>query len=156
MMSKKLIKIFDRKFLGLHRKTCELIEHVSEDRLFIKPQNIYTSFSCGEYALRSAAMVEQTFGGITSRLWDDPFEWTLPEELSTKKKIFEYLNEVEKTRRNGFSFFISDQDLYKEIPAPNDLITLFELLLETINKSENLLGRAVSVGRLSYKDSLNH
>ena len=68
--------------------------------------------------LRSAAAVEQTFGGITTRLWDDPFEWTLPEALSTNELILNYLNETEETRRKCFAFFASDEDLRREIPAP--------------------------------------
>ena len=56
--------------------------------------------SCGEQVLRSAAIVEQTFGGLTANLWDDPFEWTLPETLSTSAKVIEYLNEVEATRQD--------------------------------------------------------
>jgi hypothetical protein len=36
-----------------------------------------TGDSCGEQVLRSAAIVEQSFGGLTANLWDDPFEWTL-------------------------------------------------------------------------------
>ena len=77
-------------------------------------------FSCGEYVLRTAAIVEKTFGGITTRLWDDPFEWTLPEKLSDKHAIIDYLDEVEQTRSNGFKFFTSDSDLTREMPAPED------------------------------------
>lgn len=119
-----------------------------EDKLFFKPREIkesYSQFSCGEYILRSAAAVEQTFGGITVKLWDDPFEWTLPEELATKKKILEYLDEVEQTRQNGIGFFSSDEDLAKQIPAPEELKTLAELLVETLSRAEHFQGRAFAV-----------
>jgi hypothetical protein len=97
--------------------------------------------------LRSAGAIEQTFGGITTRLWDDPFEWTLPEELSTGELILNYLNEVEETRKRGFSLFQSDEDLRREMPAPEKLKTIFALLLETIARAENFQGRAVAVFR---------
>ena len=97
--------------------------------------------------MRSAAAVEQTFGGITVKLWDDPFEWTLPEQLSTNQLISEYLTEVEATRQRGFTFFQSDEDLNKMLPAPVKILTLFELLLETLIKAENYQGRAIAVFR---------
>ena len=102
-------------------------------------------FSCGEYLLRSAGAVEQTFGGITTRLWDDPFEWTLPEKLSTPIAVLEYLDEVERTRLAGFGFFTSDGDLQKQIPAPEKLRSLFDLLLETLARAEHYQGRAFAV-----------
>ena len=95
--------------------------------------------------MRSAAAVEQTFGGIMTKLWDDPFEWTLPEELATGAKIAEYLAEVEATRRNGFAFFTSDDDLLKEIPAPEKLKSIAEILIETTARAEHFQGRAFSI-----------
>ena len=111
----------------------------------------FVQFSCGEYILRSAGAVEQTFGGITSRLWDDPFEWTLPEELSTTDKISDYLNEVEATRQKGFAFFTSDEDLKREMPAPEKLKSICEILLETIARAEHFQGRAFAVFQM-YSD----
>ena len=102
-------------------------------------------FSAGEYILRSAAAVEQTCGGITTRLWDDPFEWTLPEKLSTRERVIEYLNEVEDTRRSAFRFFTSDSDLSKQIPAPEKLRSIFDLVLETLARSEHYQGRALAI-----------
>lgn len=103
------------------------------------------AYSCGEYLLRSAAGVEQTFGGITVRLWDDPFEWTLPEALSTRDKIIEYLDEVETTRKKGFAYFTSDADLVRRIPAPERLTPIFELLLDTTSRAEHFQGRAFAI-----------
>ncbi len=142
------IKIFDTKFQELHESSCEIIRKVPNNKLFWKPTETYAVFSCGEYILKSAGKVEQTFGGITTRLWDDPFEWTLPEELSTQEKILDYLNEVEVTRIKGFTFFNSDEDLKKELPAPEEMKTLFQLLLETLMKAENLQGRAFAIYQL--------
>lgn len=95
--------------------------------------------------LRSAGAVEQTFDGLTTRLWDDPFEWTLPEKLSTKAAILQYLDEVEATRQKGFSFFTSDADLTKEIPSPERLRTLAEILHDTLSRASHLQGRAFAI-----------
>ena len=86
-----------------------------------------------------------TFGGITTRLWDDPFEWTLPEKLSDRGSIIRYLDEVENTRAHGFGFFESDADLVKELPSPDKLRPLIEVLLETIARAEHYQGRAFAV-----------
>ncbi len=142
---KTFIEIFDQKFFELHKNSCKIIKNVPTEKLFWKPNECSGIFSCGGFILRSAGKVEQTFGGITTRLWDDPFEWTLPEELATNKKILEYLEEVEETRKKGFSLLMDDEDLKKELPAPEELKTLFELLLETLQTAENLQGRAVAI-----------
>jgi len=121
---------------------------IPNEKLFWKPREIketYGMFSCGEYILRSAGAVEQTFGGITTRLWDDPFEWTLPEELSTVEKFTEYLAEVEETRKKGFAFFNSDEDLLRELPAPEKLKSIFEILLDALARAEHFQGRAFAV-----------
>ena len=102
-------------------------------------------FSCGEYILRSAAMVEKTFGGVTTRLWDDPFEWTLPEKLSDRGSVLNYLDEVEATRKKGFAFFNSDDDLKREIPAPEKLRAIFDILLETAALADHFQGRAFAI-----------
>lgn len=138
-----LLQSLDSQFKIIHERSMSLLALVPDRKLFWKPTP--TMHSCGENFLRSAAAVEQTFGGITTRLWDDPFEWTLPEELSTCEKIVEYLNEVEETRRRGFEFFTSDADLSKQIPAPEKLKTLFELLIETVARANHYQGRAFAV-----------
>jgi hypothetical protein len=140
---KTFLEIFDSQFRRTHERSCELVALIPDDRLFWKPAP--GSYSCGEYLLRSAAAVEQTFGGITARLWDDPFEWTLPEELATRGKIADYLNEVEATRKKGFGYFETDDDLAREIPAPERLTPIFDLLLETAMRAEHLQGRAFAV-----------
>ncbi len=142
---KRVIEIFDVKYTRLHRDLSKIIKKTPPDKLFYKPPEIGSIFSVGEYVLRSAGKVEQAFGGITTRLWDDPFEWTLPEELATNEKILNYLDEVEATGKKGFEFFNSDEDLKKELPAPEEIKTLFEILLETLVIAENLHGRAVII-----------
>ncbi|MDX6290740.1 MAG: hypothetical protein QOH42_2539, partial [Blastocatellia bacterium] len=98
--------------------------------------------SCGEHLLRSAAVVEQTFGGITTNLWDDPFEWTLPETLPTPDKVSGYLDEVEATRKHGFQLLKSDMDLVKEIMAPSGSTQLLPLLLDTLARAAHHQGRS--------------
>ena len=132
------LKTFDENFLTLHESSVAIINKIPAEKLFWNPQETRNTLSCAEYILRSAGAVEQTFGGITTRLWDDPFEWALPEELSTNDKILSYLDEVEATRLKGFSYFKSDDDLRKELPAPEKIISIFELLLNTLLKSTSL------------------
>lgn len=90
-------------------------------------------------------MVEQTFGGITANLWDDPFEWTLPENLTTPERILVYLDEVEATRRRGFESLKSDGDLAKELMAPSGITQLGSLLLDTLARARCELLRAIEI-----------
>lgn len=148
---KILIDELDGQFQSLHARSCRLIEKIPPEKIYWQPREIRRDFpinSCGEYILRSAGRVEQTFGGITTKLWDDPFEWTLPEALSTNELILNYLAEVEETRQKGFILFKSDEDLRREIPAPEKLKTIFSLLLETLTFAANYQGRAEAIFKL--------
>lgn len=155
---KSLIDSFDRQFSRLHTRSCALVVKIPPEKLYWQPSRAlkqsFAAFSCGEYVLRSAGKIEQTFGGITTKLWDDPFEWTLPEELSTNEKVLEYLAEVEETRTKGFAFFASDEDLRREIPAPENLQSIFNILLETVAQSENFQGRACAVFQMFSDEKL--
>ena len=151
------IENFNARFDDLHRRSAELINLTPDEKLFWKPRDLgqtMTIFSVGEYVLRSAGKIEQTFGGITTRLWDDPFEWTLPEKLSTIELIAEYLGEVEATRSNGFALLKSDEDLRREIPAPVKMKTIFEVLLETVARAEHFQGRAFAVFQMFSDEKL--
>ena len=142
------IDTFDGQFARLHERSCDFVRLVPPAKLYWQPREKSALFpvnSCGEYILRSAAAVEQTFGGITRRLWDDPFEWTLPEALATNELILNYLNEVEDTRKQGFAFFRTDEDLQREMPAPEKLRSIFQILLETLARAEHFQGRAFAV-----------
>ena len=146
-----LIEVFDDKFRQLHLDSCQLVRNISDEKLYWQPlekDSLFPVNSCGEYVLRSAGKVEQTFGGITTKLWDDPFEWTLPEQLPTAEMVIGYLDEVEETRRQGFNFFQSDEDLRKNLPAPVKIVSLFELLLETLITAGNYQGRALAIYKL--------
>lgn len=151
---KSLLDIFERQFTLLQEHSVSLVSKIPPEKLYWQPNETDALFpvnSCGEYILRSAGAVEQTFGGITTRLWDDPFEWTLPEKLSTNELILEYLSEVEETRRRGFAFFQTDDDLKKEIPAPEKLKPIAQILLETLARAENFQGRALAIFKILSK-----
>lgn len=146
---KTFIDSLDKQFLRLDSRARELVQKIPREKLYRQPKDAaFSANSCGELVLRSAAAVEQTFGGITTRLWDDPFEWTLPEALSTNDLILNYLSEVEATRARGFSLFQSDADLRRELPAPEKLTTIFALLIETLARAEYLQGRAFAVWQI--------
>ena len=141
------IQGLDRQFVQLHRDSHKLIEAIAPEMLYQQPpgkSNSLPVYSGGEHLLRSAAIVEQTFGGITTNLWDDPFEWTLPETLTTPDKVAGYLDEVEATRQHGFQHFRSDADLLMEIMAPSGHTQLLPLLLDTLTRAAHHQGRARS------------
>ena len=143
-----VIKTLDRQFVATHDRSREMLRSIPNKDLFRKPYLLESSMaasSCGGFILRSAAAVEQTFGGITTRLWDDPFEWTLPEKLSTTELVMGYLDEVEATRRKAFGSFTADAELLKLIPAPDRLRSILDLLVETVARSEHFQGRAFAV-----------
>ena len=149
----KLIEALDDEFARLHARSRALVEAVPADKLYWQPRpaggGALPVYSCGEHLLRSAARVEQTFGGITANLWDDPFEWTLPESLRTPARVLEYLDEVEATRRRGFALFTSDADLLKEFNDPSGRMrTLAALLFETLERAAHHQGRAYATFRL--------
>lgn len=146
------ISSFDEQFKRLHARSHAFVEILPEEKLYWQPRQssgAFPVYSCGEHLLRSAAAVEQTFGGITTNLWDDPFEWTLPESLRTRESVAEYLNEVEATRCRGFALFQSDEDLGKEIAVPSgEMRSLCSLLIETLERAAHHQGRAFATFRL--------
>jgi hypothetical protein len=96
-----------------------------------------------EDLLRSAALVEQMCGGLTANLWDDPFEWTLPETLSNAERIIEYLDEVDVARKRAFAS-IDDAALSKYIALPSgESRQLIGVLLETLVRASEFRGRAM-------------
>jgi hypothetical protein len=148
----KLVSLLDEQFARLHKRALSLIAEVPADKLYWQPRGTAGAFpvySCGEHVLRSAGAVEQTFGGITTNLWDDPFEWTLPETLSNAGLISDYLREVEATRLRGFELFSSDVDLLKEVAVPSgEMQTIYALLLDTLVRAAHHEGRAFVTLRL--------
>ena len=150
-----LIDSFDEEFARLHARACRLINTTPDKILYRDPNTTMgeaTFPSIGACALRSAGAVEQTFGGITSNLWDDPFEWTLPETLSSCALIIEYLTEVEKTRKHAFGCFVGDADLLKKIATPSgEMQTLIDLLQNTLARARVYQERATAVHAMLSK-----
>jgi hypothetical protein len=138
----QMLSALDRAFAHIDLRSRKLLDLLDDTVLFQKLAGDAPRSSCGECILRSAAAVEQTFGGITTRLWDDPFEWTLPEKLATVSAVSNYLDEVEGTRRKGFEYFTSDADLAKQMPSPEQLLPVIDLLLMTLYRAANYQGRA--------------
>ena len=129
-----IVASFGREFASLHSRSAAIIEKTPASLLYEgSVQPVAALRSVGESVLRSAAAVEQTFGGITANLWDDPFEWTLPEQLSTPATVLAHLLEVEETRQHAFASFTDDSCLLKSVATPADgMVPLVELLLRTL------------------------
>ena len=153
---RELIESFDRQFARLHLRSCSLVTTTPLKMLYRNARQSAPAlpvYSMGENVLRSAAAVEQTFGGITANLWDDPFEWTLPENLSTTERVIEYLEEVEATRKRAFVRFAQDSDLLKEVLVPaGNTRPLLDLLAETLVKAADYQGRAIATLALIRDD----
>lgn len=154
----KLTSSMDALFTGLHLRSRALVRLIGGEKLYRLPpktEGVFPLRSCGEHILRGAAVIEQTFGGITANLWDDPFEWTLPETLTTPERVEEYLLEVEATRQRGFALVKNDSDLLKEIAMPSgEMQTLFALLVETLMRAAHHQGRAYATFKLFSDQSL--
>src|ERR1700682_2560310 len=138
-----VIAALENGFAGLHLRYCALVRSTPEGDLYRRPRQSSGRpiSSMGESVLRGAAVIEQTFGGITANLWDDPVEWTPPEDLSTIARVIEYLEEVEPTRQRAFASFARDADLLKEIMMPAALTRpLIDLLTETLVKEADYYG----------------
>ena len=148
---RELINSFERKFGELNLRSLQLITAIGTHDLFRKPEpfaNTLDMFSCGEFILRSAGAIEQTFAGITSRQWDDPFEWTLPEYMNSPERIVNYLSEVNEITLRGFGFFQSDDDLLRKLPAPRELKPLVEILLDCYAQAARFQGKAIALAEL--------
>ena len=140
---RQIVQQLEQEFAELIKSLKDLVRSVPTELLYRHPPAV----SIGENILRSAAVVEQTCGGLTSNLWDDPFEWTLPETLSNPDRIVEYLSEVDAARQRAFSSIQDDSALTKYISDPSGERLLISLLLETLVKAAELRGRAVAVIR---------
>ena len=135
------IDLLNRQYASLIDSLRALTRSVPNDLLYRRS----ASLTIGENILKSAGVVEQTCGGITANLWDDPFEWTLPETLSTTTHILEYLSEVEDAQERAFATLTSDDVLLKFIAAPwSDNCRLLDLLLTTLVRASEYRGRAVA------------
>jgi len=124
----------------------EIVQHFDQTfaNLIDTMKDLARSALPNQHLLRSAAAIEQMCGGITANLWDDPFEWTLPENLSSADRIIEYLSEVDLARQRAFNAISDDSALTKYITVPSgEPRLLVSLLLETLVKASDYKGRAV-------------
>ena len=140
----QLLAHLDREFIRLLDNLKKIASSVAPDLLYRKT----SGETIGESLLRSAATLEQTFGGLTVNLWDDPFEWTLPETLSTPDLVLEYLSDVDLARQRAFKSITTDSELTKYISAPSGEQQLFTLLLETLIRASEYHGRAVATWKM--------
>ena len=144
---RELLVQLDHECARLIRDLKQLVNSIAPDLLYRRPPHV----SIGENVLRSAAALEQTFGGLTANLWDDPFEWTLPEALSTAELVTEYLSEVDAARQVAFKSIAGDRDLTKYISGPSgEPQQLFAVLLETLMKASDYHGRAVATFKMLF------
>ena len=148
-MSRDIVNHLEREFASLINSLKHLVGSVPFDLLYRTPPSI----SIGENILRSAAVIEQTCGGLTANLWDDPFEWTLPETLSTADRIVEYLSEVDVARQRAFASIVDDSALTKYVSVPSgEPRLLVSLLVQTLVTASEYKGRAVATSKILFGD----
>ena len=146
-----VIESLNEHFEQIDSRQRAVLNATEEQNLFWTPVPVSDSMitlSVGGSILRSAAMVEQVFLGLTRRLWDDPFEWTLPENLSTRAAITDYLDEVLQARQKGFQFLKSDADLAMMLPAPDKLKPVGDVLKDALLKALRHVGTAEAILKL--------
>jgi hypothetical protein len=137
---REIVQLLDREFGSLIDSLKDLASSVPATLLYRNPPAV----SIGENILRSAAAIEQTCGGIASNLWDDPFEWTLPETLSNGDLIVDYLSEVDGLRQRVFNSISDDGALTRYVATPTGEQQLLGLLLQTLLQASDRRGRAVA------------
>jgi hypothetical protein len=126
---------FDREFRNLEADWRDSIKQLDSDTLYSESNQQLSP--AAEQILRSARIVEQVSGGITANLWDDPFEWTLPETLRTKHKLLAYVDDVHEARERAFQLFEDDADLLKTVMAPAGAAQLMSLLLDSLVRASS-------------------
>ena len=129
-----MVKETDREIIQqIDEEFSSLIKSLKDLARSVPPENL----------VRSAAVIEQMCGGLTANLWDDPFEWTLPETLSNADRVVEYLDEVDLARQRTFDS-IDDVALSKYIAVPSgESRQLISVLLKTLVKASEYRGRAM-------------
>ena len=139
------IENLDNQFAEIHKSSSDFIANLPAEFLYRRCAKASSHDTCGEQIQRCGAVIEQSFGGITASLWDDPFEWTLPETLNTPVKVLEYLREVEALRHRAFLAFKDDADLSKEIMTPAGPTQILPFLLDTLKRARHHQQRAFNV-----------
>ena len=143
--NRDIVNVLDREFAKIIDSLKELVSSVPQNLLYQRTP----AASIGENLLRSAAVIEQVCGGLTANLWDDPFEWTLPETLSNADRIIEYLSEVDLARQRAFNSILDDSALSKYISdSSGEPRLLVGLLLETLVTAADYRVRAQATLKL--------
>jgi hypothetical protein len=146
-----LIAKLEQECIDLLARLKRLTESVPIQSLYEKPPNAATSVA--ESIVRSAAVLEQAFGGLTTNLWDDPHEWTLPETLSTTELITEYLGEVNEARIRAFASLVDDSALAKYIALPSgEQASIQALLVKAVKAAQNFEQRATETYEMLFID----
>jgi hypothetical protein len=147
--NREIVNKLEQEFAQLIKSLKDLVKSVPADLLYKNSPAV----SIGENILRSAAAVEQTCGGLTTNLWDDPFEWTLPETLSTAERIDEYLGEVDVARQRAFNALNEDDALSKYVSSPSgEKRRVISLLVETLVRAAEYQGRARAIMKILSSD----
>ncbi len=147
---RNLIEILEQECVGLLSQLKQLVEGVPAQSLYENPPH---SISVGENIVRSAAALEQAFGGLTTNLWDDPHEWTLPETLSTSALIVEYLAEVDQARIRAFGSLVDDSALEKYIAMPSgEQASIRALLVNALAAARDFERRAAETYKMLFPD----
>jgi hypothetical protein len=142
---REIVDHLDREFAALIQSLTDLVRSIPSSLLHRPPPAV----SVGVSIIRSAAVIEQTCGGLTANLWDDPFEWTLPETLSNADLVAEYLAEVDLMRQGLFNSILDDSALSKYISGPSgEPRMLVSFLLETLVSAGDYRGRALAVSKI--------
>jgi hypothetical protein len=147
---RNLLENLEQDCVGLLSRLKELIERVPAQSLYDNPPRL---MSVGESVVRSAATLEQAFGGLTTNLWDDPHEWTLPETLSTSALIVEYLAEVDQARTRAFASLVDDSALEKYIALPSgEQSSIQALLVNALTAARDFERRAAGTYKMLFAD----
>jgi hypothetical protein len=145
--SRAVVELLDREFQHLLAQLKTLVTSVAPELLHRRPRGL-SVHTIGECILKSAAVAEQVFGGLSANLWDDPFEWTLPETLSDSNRIVEYLGEVDQARERTFAC-LDDASLSKNISAPSgDSLPLAKALLDALVRAHTAYGQALATRKI--------
>ena len=147
---RNLLENLEQECVGLLSRLKELVECVPAHSLYDNPPR---AISVGESVVRSAATLEQAFGGLTTNLWDDPHEWTLPETLSTSALIVEYLAEVDQARTRAFASLVDDSALQKYIAMPSgEQSSIQALLVNALATARDFERRGAETYKMLFAD----
>jgi hypothetical protein len=138
-----LLESLRRQFEIAVDELYRLVYDAAPGSLFRRPAE--QSVSPGFCLIRSAAAIERACGGLSTRLWDDPFEWTLPEQFLREGALEIYLSDVRRAVETTFAMMPTDNALARVLPAPRELRTVFDVLLDALIESAQWRGRAALI-----------